>query len=244
VARTGWSWGCAAADFDNDGFPELFVANGFVSAESSQDYCTTFWRHDIYTGSSQPDRGLNMFFNRDLPDFTKVSWNGYEHKVLYLNEEGADGARTFTNISHLMGVAAEYDAREVVGADFDGDGHVDLLVVSKDIRSRSEAVHLYRNNWPDANHWIAVRLQESPHGAPLAGALVSVSSAGRRHVAMVINGDSFMSQHPAIVHVGLGTAASVDAIEVRWGDGQITHVDHPPIDSSTVVLAPPWVAPR
>ncbi len=239
VARTGWSWGSTASDFDNDGFPELFVANGFVSAASSQDYCTSFWRHDIFTGSSRPDPGLNMFFNRDLPDFTQVSWNGYEHKVLYLNESDEHGGRRFANVAHLMGVACEYDARAVVGADLDGDGRVDLLVVEKDFRRRQQTLHIYRNSWPGGNHWIGIALDESVNGAPLPGSVVTAIAGGTRHVACVVNGDSFMSQHPAAIHVGLGAATQVDAVEIRWADGQVTRLDHPAVDALHRVPAPP-----
>jgi hypothetical protein len=242
VARTGWSWGCAAPDLDNDGFPELYVANGFVSAASSQDYCTSFWRHDIFTGSSRPDPGLDRFFNRDLPDFTQVSWNGYEHDVLYLNEPTADGGRGFLNVAHLMGVACEYDAREVIAADLDGDGRLDLVVAEKDFRRRRETLHLYRNAWPGANHWIGVRLQETAGGAPLPGTVVTTITAARRQVGTVITGDSFMSQHPAAVHAGLGAVDAVEGIDIRWGDGQVTHLDHPQADRWHAVTAPPAAA--
>jgi hypothetical protein len=242
VARTGWSWGCVSPDLDNDGWPELFVANGFVSAESSQDYCTTFWRHDIYTGSSKADHGIELFFSRDLPDFTKISWNGYEHKVLYLNEPAPGGKRSFINVAHLMGVAAEYDGRAVVAADFDGDGKVDLLVEERDFRSHRIFLHLYRNRWPDKNHWIGVNLRESPGGATVAGSVVSVIVAGRRHIACATTGDSFMSQQPAIIHVGLGDQTAIDTLEVRWGDGQTTHLEHPASDRLHIMTAPPYRA--
>jgi hypothetical protein len=239
TARTGWSWGCVSPDFDNDGWPDLFIANGFVSAESSQDYCTTFWRHDIYTGSSRPDPGLNMFFNRDLPDFTKVSWNGYEHKVLYLNEPADDGGRAFINVAHLMGVGCEYDGRAVVAADFDGDGKVDLLVEERDLRNHQVLLHLYRNLWPGDNHWIGISLRESEQGAPVPGSVVTLRRGAERRVSCVITGDSFKSQQPAMVHFGLGGDSQVDAIDIRWGNGQQSHIDHPAADQLHAVVAPP-----
>jgi enediyne biosynthesis protein E4 len=244
TARTGWSWGCVSPDFDNDGWPDLFIANGFVSAESSQDYCTTFWRHDIYTGSSRQDPGLNVFFNRDLPDFTKVSWNGYEHKVLYLNERADEGGRAFINVAHIMGVGCEYDGRAVVAADFDGDGKMDLLVEERDFRQHTVLLHLYRNRWPGENHWIGISLKESAQGAPVPGSVVYLQRGAERRVACVITGDSFKSQQPAMVHFGLGGDAQVDAIDIRWGNGQQSHIDHPAADQLHAVVAPSLSAGR
>src|SRR5262249_24347164 len=55
LARSGWSWGVTAGDFDNDGDLDLYIVNGHISAATAADYDTEFWRHDIYTGSSQED---------------------------------------------------------------------------------------------------------------------------------------------------------------------------------------------
>ncbi|MBA3936904.1 MAG: CRTAC1 family protein [Planctomycetes bacterium] len=243
INRTGWSWGATSPDFDNDGDRDLFVANGFVSAESCRDYCTGFWRHDIYAGSSRADSGLKLFFDRDLPDFSQVSWNGYEHKVLLLDETAADGARRFLNIAHLMDVACEYDARAVIGCDLDGDGKVDLAVMEKHFATDRRWLNLYRNRWPDAGHWIALYLDESAGGAPVPGSLVTVSAGGRTQISTVITGDSFMCQHPSAVHFGIGAATAVDWIEVRWADGQVTRVEKPEADHAHRVSAPAFTVP-
>ena len=69
VARTGWSWGCSSFDFDNDGDRDIYIANGHRSGESRQDYCTKFWRHDIYlepTGFDQDVREMFGAINGDL----------------------------------------------------------------------------------------------------------------------------------------------------------------------------------
>ncbi|MDP6424765.1 MAG: VCBS repeat-containing protein, partial [Planctomycetota bacterium] len=55
VARTGWAWGSTAFDFDNDGDEDIYVGNGNISGKTAQDYCTHFWRHDIYEGNSRSD---------------------------------------------------------------------------------------------------------------------------------------------------------------------------------------------
>ena len=237
INRTGWSWGGVTPDIDLDGDPDLYVTNGFVSAESCQDYCTSFWRHDIYTGTSTPNPGLNLFFKRDT-DFRKVSWNGFEHNVLFINETAPDGSRRFLNIAHLMDVAFEYDARAVVATDLDNDGKPDLVIEERNNLSAKRFLHLYRNQWPTKSPWVGLRLQESPGGAPLPTAQITVSAGGVKRMGVVVNGDSFLCQHPPAFHTGLGATDSVDWIEVRWGDGQVTRIDKPAVDQWHRASAP------
>ena len=109
VARTGWSWGSTSFDFENDGDRDLFVGNGHISGTSAQDYCSVFWRHDIYTGGSQPDPVLNKLFLDVQTNFELGkggSWNGFERNALLVKE--GDG---YVNLAYLMGVASEFDTR-------------------------------------------------------------------------------------------------------------------------------------
>src|ERR1051325_3382714 len=55
VARSGWSWGCSAFDFDNDGFVDIYVANGHESKQPVRDYEPEYWLHDLYVGTSADD---------------------------------------------------------------------------------------------------------------------------------------------------------------------------------------------
>ena len=116
-------------DFDNDGDRDLYVANGMLSARSAQDYCTTFWRHDIRDGISTETLLMQEVYNRCMKGLGKeVSWNGYEHNALLLNE----GEGLYLNVGYLMGVGFEFDSRSVVASDLDGDGRTDLIVVQMD----------------------------------------------------------------------------------------------------------------
>ena len=244
VARTGWSWGATSFDFDNDGDKDIFVANGHVSGRSSKDYCSTFWRHDIYVNGSKPDPARDLLFqvvSKDLRE-ANISWNGYEHKALMMNQRGDN----FVNVAFLMGTAFEYDARAAVSADLDADGRVDLLVVEfkshgvENGRDKKEYIlHVYRNAMDDAGHWIGVRLPEQGLGWSPIGATVTIKSKAGSQTAQIVTGDSFSAQHPATVHFGLGGGTEVDAIEVRWPNGAVQHIQRPAVDRYHQISAPP-----
>ena len=226
VARTGWSWGVASADFDNDGDDEIYVANGHLSGETAQDYCTTFWTHDIYTGGSEPNPQIAEFFDETIADWNNagISWNGFEHNKLYLS----GGGHSFVEIGYLMGVAFEFDARTVLDMDIDGDGRVDLLVSEWAGTPRRERVHVLRNVWPGDNNWLGVRLHGAG-GSPI-GARITLHTPQGNQTEWIYTGESFDAQRPPVRHFGLGGNEQVDAIEVRWADGRVTTLAHPAIN--------------
>ncbi|MDP6446386.1 MAG: CRTAC1 family protein [Pirellulaceae bacterium] len=225
VARTGWSWGSTTLDFDNDGDRDLFVANGNQSGRTAKDYCTTFWRHDIYTGSSEYDPKLDSFFKSELNFATSgLSWNGFEHNALLMNQNG----ESFLNVGFLAGVASEFDSRNVLSDDLDGDGAVDLVVVGRP-RKQVAHVHILRNKRIDeAANWIGLRLEGCGHSA--AGARIAIETDEGKFVEAVVSGDSYASQHAPVVHWGLGAQNKVKSIDIQWPDGSIATLKDPEIN--------------
>jgi hypothetical protein len=234
VARTGWTWGTTTLDFDNDGDPDLFAANGHVSGESTEDYCANFWTHDIYDGVSEPNEALGSLFAEVGSGLRsgEASWDGYQKNKLLMNREG----KGFVDVAFLLGVADEFDSRSAVSEDLDLDGRVDLIVV-EDHGAEGQKLHVYRNRLETGNRWIGVRLVEEGGGISPVGASVLVRTAEQVHVGRVVTGDTLMGQHSATLHFGLGEAERVDAIEVRWVGGASRTVRDPEIGRYHLVRA-------
>ncbi len=237
VSRSGWSWGTSSFDFDSDGDLDIYVANGFQSGETTKDYCTQFWRHDIYTGDSQESPTINKLFSLTYAPTikNKMSWDGYQKNHLFMNQSGKD----FLNVAFLMHAALGDDSRSVISDDFNADGRPDLLVTSKHIewdRQQSHRkVHLLTNRWPIQNNWIGVRLQIEPGGPSTIGAVIRVRSDAGEQLAHIVSGDSFRAQHAPMKHFGLGEGTSVDSIEIRWPDGTVETIKDPAINTYHVV---------
>ena len=236
VARTGWAWGSTAVDFDNDGDRDLYIANGNISRKTAKDYCTTFWRHDIYSTPAKPQQNfaLHSFFAESHKQLHTISWNGFEHNVLLMNQR----EKNWLSIGYLMGVGYEFDSRCVVSEDMDNDGRPDLLVAEHRWRDAcndaDQFVHVVRNQWPGKNHWIGVRLTE--RGASPHGAMITVRYAGGAETVPVITGDSYASQHSLTKHFGLGAATAVESIQVRWPNGKTRRLANPGIDQYHEIL--------
>ncbi len=235
VARSGWSWGSTSFDFDSDGDMDLYIANGHVSGETTKDYCTRFWCHDIYTFGSQTSpsviAGLTAKTVFRAIIGAGISWDGYQKNHLFMNRSGED----FVNVAFLMNAALGDDARSVISDDFNGDGRPDLLVTSvykEWVNNRTYGtLHLLINRWPIQNNWIGVRLQIEPGSPSSIGAVIRVRSNSGEQLAHIVTGDSHRAQHAPMKHFGLDSDTGVDSIEVRWPDGTIEVMKDPAINT-------------
>jgi hypothetical protein len=229
VARTGWSWGCAAADFDNDGHPDLAIANGHETRQSVREYEPEFWLHDLYAADSRENPVAAQYFAAKINRLRGggLSYGGWEQNRLFLNR----GPAGFLEVAHLLGVALVEDSRNLAAADLDGDGRPDLVLTTFEAWPQArQTVRVFRNVLPRTGHWLAVRLEPGP-GALAPGARVVLQFAdGGRAVQTCVTGDSHRSQQPWQAHFGLGATTNVLAVEVRWPDGRLTTLDRPAPD--------------
>ena len=230
VARTGWSWGSTTLDFDNDADPDIYVVNGQTSGQTTKDYCTRFWCHDIYyKRGERPVEAFRQLFDEMAPLFNGngISWNGYEHNALLMNIEGSG----FVNVAYLMNVAFEFDSRAAVSGDLDGDGRIDLIVEHKNLRDSESRLYLARNAWNQGGHWIGVHLRQTAGAVSPIGARVKAMLAdGRILLQHNVAGHSVWAQHANTIHFGLGSTNRVQSLEISWPDGTTTEIADPQVD--------------
>jgi len=233
----GWTWGVCAADFDNDGFSEIYFANGMLSGPSVRDVEGELWLHDIFVGTTQPDPGMSVYFSAKSDRLTRegLSQGGYDKNRLYLNR----GGREFVDIAHLLGVALQADSRNVVAADVDHDGRVDLVVTSiGGTLSTRQTLQIFKNNLEDTGNWIEFDFRDEAGRRSAVGASVLLNADGRQRVEVNVTGDSFRSQRPNSVRFGLGTIKAVESAQIRWPGGALIRIAGPQINQAHSVSAP------
>ena len=220
VQAAGWAWGSTMLDWNNDGRQDLFVANGFMSRKTAKDYCTRYWSQDVYFDNTMERGTADLVLSMLVDEFESgVSWNGFEHNRLFTQGEGG----RFHEAGWLFGLGAELDARNAVADDIDGDGRMDLLV--SEAKDRHLELRVMRNVTRSKGRWIGVRLR----GPNPWGARVTAHTEAGPRVGVVVTGDSYVSQHAARVHFGLGAVGKVDRVEVRWPDGRTSTLPAPKV---------------
>ncbi len=204
--NTGWGWAGKFFDYDNDGWLDLYVVNGWVSA-GPENYVL-----DVFELIVRPD--VDLADARNWPPMGEKTLSGYQRNRLFHNQ----GGNLFKDEAARHGLDSLRDGRGVAVADFDNDGRLDLFV-----SNAGEKPILARNVAPAGNHWIAFELtgRRSNHFA--IGARLVATIGGQIRTSFVNGGNGFASQSAFRVHFGLGTAERVEKLEIVWpsGDKQV-----------------------
>ena len=203
VAHTDWSWSALFADFDNDGYKDIFISNGYPKAVNDLDYQTT-----IFTLGRRSDpasrRAARDLLNR-LP--------GYEEANHVFRNAGD---LTFTDETKAWGMDQPSFSYGAAYADLDNDGRLDLVVNNIDAPA-----FIYHNVAPndDAHHYVNIRLEgETPQRA--IGSRLILTAGGQKQYVYYTPYRGFMSTMDNRVHFGVGRARRVDSLEVEWPDGR------------------------
>jgi hypothetical protein len=222
VADAGWAWGAQFGDFNNDGANELFVANGFISADRNRSY----W----YAMSKIAGANGHLFEDaRSWPAFGTMSLSGYERSRVYLNR----GLAGWVDVAAKVGVGDEYDGRAVALADLGNRGAVDVIVANQ-----NQPAVLYRD-YPDrANHWIAFKLTGTRSNRSAIGAEVVIEASGLTQRRIIDGGMGFASQNDRRLHFGLGRREWVDRVVIHWPSGTEQVLQHLAVDQLHTVTEP------
>jgi hypothetical protein len=216
----GWSFGAQFGDLNNDGFLDLYVTNGYVSADRNEsywyDYSKVAGGHRIVIGDAA-----------NWPAMGTRSLAGYQPKKVWLN----NGSGGFVDVAQMIGVTDRHDGRAVALVDVGGDGALDVAVANQ-----RGPLLLYQNQVVAAGQWIAFDLQGGCRDASASppcsnrsaiGARVEVFWNGRRQVQEVSGGSGFCAQNQRRLHFGLGPGASVDRVVIRWPSGKTEELQAP-----------------
>lgn len=215
VAYTDWSWAPLLADFDNDGWKDLFITNGYRVDISNKDYVNWYRKRDQQLASvPSAQRQYAQEFQEALSKL------GSEKVPNYLFRNNAD--LTFEDVTDSWGLAEPSFSNGVAYGDLDNDGDLDLVVNNLD-----HEAFIYQNNLNanSAGNYLQVKLkgpEKNPWGI---GASVTIYSNGEMQYQELYVNRGFQSSVEPLLHFGMGKHKSIDSLVVRWPNGQRQRID-------------------
>ncbi len=227
-ARSGM--GVDAADFDGDGWQDLFVANvdqemfSLYRNNKNEDFTDVAHKNQVAQATRLLSGWGLKFFDYDNDGFLDlILANGhpddmidnysqqvrYKEPLLLFHNDGGK----FSNVSDQAGPAFTrvFPARGLALGDFNNDGRVDVL-----IGNNGGPPLLLKNNAGRRNHWLGLKLEGVKCNRDAIGARITWSAGGVKRSRLKNNGGSYLSSHDPREVIGLGSAAALDWMEIRW----------------------------
>jgi hypothetical protein len=227
-ARSGM--GVDAADVDGDGWQDLFVANVdqemFSLYKNNHNETFTDVAHQNQVAQAtrllsgwglkffdyDNDGNIDLFLANGHPDDMIENYSlqvKYKEPLVLFHNEGGK----LINVTANAGPAfnRNYPARGLAVGDFDNDGRLDVL-----IGNNGGPPLLLKNRTGQNNHWLGLRLIGTKSNRDAIGAHLTWSAAGVKRTRLKNNGGSYLSSHDLREVIGIGAAAKLDYLEIRW----------------------------
>jgi ASPIC and UnbV./FG-GAP repeat. len=227
-ARSGM--GVDSADYDNDGWQDLFVAN--VDQEKFSLYRNI--KDERFIDVAQPQSiaqatrllsgwGLKFFDYDNDGEVDLILANGHPDDMVSQRSQSVtyreplllfrQASGKFRNVSAEAGSAfsRSYAARGLAVGDLDNDGRLDVLV-----GVNGGAPLLLQNRSDAGNHFLGVKLRGVGCNRDAIGARIIWTVGGKKRSRLKTSGGSYLSSHDPREVLGLGSATKVDSLEIRW----------------------------
>lgn len=231
--------GVDAADFDNDGWQDLFVANidqelfslyqnqkdlTFIDKPGEIGQATRLlsgWglRFFDYDNDGDPDLILANGHPDDMIEIQSLKVKYKEPLLMFENLNGQ-----FKNVSAVSGpvFSKDFPARGLSVGDYDNDGDLDVLIINN-----GDAPILLRNEGGNRNNWVGLQLVATRSNPGAVGTIITWEAGGVKYRRLKTAGGSYLSSHDPREILGVGTATKIDSIEIKWPSGRVDKMTNP-----------------
>ncbi|GAB3331818.1 VCBS repeat-containing protein [Larkinella ripae] len=203
VSNTDWSWAPLLADFDNDGYKDLFITNGYLRDYTNKDFLKYWGDYKVQKAIKRESVQL-MDLIRAMPS-TKLP------NYIFKNNRDL----TFANKQTDWGFQTASISNGAVYADLDNDGDLELIV-----NNINEPAFIYQNFSREQGKaaYLQLKLISESKNKNAVGARITVYTKDGLQYQEVQPVRGYLSAQSTRLHFGLGEATSVDSIKISWPD--------------------------
>lgn len=221
ISNTDWSWAPLLADFDNDGWKDLFVSNGILRDMTNLDFVKYSITYSSKSKKNTQDKSKMWELIRDLPT---QKLNNY---IFHNNHD-----LSFKNVTANWGINKSSVNNGTAYADLDNDGDLDLV-----INTLNDEAIIYQNNASDKKqaHYISIKLTGTNKNTQAIGAKVFVKTNTAEQVQEQYIHRGFQSTIDAVMHFGTGNDSIIQSITVQWPQGGTTQLSQVKTDTLIII---------
>ena len=240
--------GVDAADYDGDGWQDLFVANidheFFSLYHNDKDLIFSDQPGEIASATQMLSGwGLKFFDYDNDGDADLLLVNGHpddmiESRIPHVNYKEPllmfeNTGRAFKDVSAQAGTvfSKSFSGRGMALGDFDNDGDADVLVTNN-----GEAPLLLRNQGGNRNNWLGLQLVSTKSNSAAVGAVITWQAGGIKRSRLKTGGGSYLSSHDPREILGVGKAEKIDFVEIRWPSGKVDRLTNLPLNTYVKVV--------
>lgn len=200
ISETDWSWCPLVADFDNDGYRDVVVTNGFPKDITDHDF---------------------IAFRQEASNIATKAYTLQQVPQVKLHNYGFhnNGNLTFNNVTDSWGLSATTFSNGAAYADLDNDGDVDMVV-----NNINDEASVFENTIMDSKpkdqHYLDIKLTGDSSNINGLGTWVELYYGGKQQVYEETPYRGYLSSIPLNPHFGLGNVASIDSLVIKWPDGK------------------------
>ncbi|SHJ19278.1 Repeat domain-containing protein [Arenibacter nanhaiticus] len=211
VSNTDWSWASLFADFDNDGFKDLFVTNGYKRDYTNMDFMNYAVNEKLKENQTRQSKALMELIEK-IPATV-------EENYIYRNK----GDLSFQKMNGDWGMGQKSLSNGAAYADLDNDGDLDLVVNNID-----EEAFIYRNNSEliTQNNYLKVQLKGAKGNVFGVGAKVTLKINNEVLTQEMIPTRGYQSSVDYGLLFGLGKAVNINELAITWPDGKVQQLNN------------------
>jgi hypothetical protein len=198
TSSTDWSWGPLFADFDNDGYKDLYITNGTRREVNNNDYF-----HSLENGKLE---------NKDLLKKSEAMPSEKIDNFMYKNK----GNLNFKQVNKEWGIEYKGFSNGVAYADLDNDG--DLEIITNNI---DDYASVFENTSSLTHNYLKVKFKGNSKNTQGLGNRVYIKIKGDVQMQELTLTRGFQSSVAPELHFGLNKAKSIDEVKVVWTNGKI-----------------------
>ncbi len=205
ISNTDWSWAPLLADYDNDGWKDIYVSNGYKRDYTNLDFIN--YMNDYVKEKGRLQREDVMKILKEMPSSNVVNY-------IFQNKQG----NGFENKNQDWGITQQSNSNGAIYADLDNDGDLDLVV-----NNINQPAFIYRNESEklNGNHFLNIHLIGEGGNTQGLGAKLKLFQNGQLQTLEQNPARGYLSNVSFTLHFGMGKAEKADSMIINWNSGKV-----------------------